>query len=228
MKEILKYQTRDGDGNEIVKDVEIKEFPTQALNCECSLCGKTCDEVVAVKKAVSSNFTDWPSIGEYICKECSKLFSLFKYSYIIDESGIRLLNIRQVRQEIVRKQSPPFRFIITKSQKKHLFYDAPLNYNSDKFAVKLERETISTSLERQKMLFEFVEGLQALGASKQAMSNGEIPYEILKKVGTRALIFLKKELEKSREIQIPLFCGQKQERSEEEVLCSLDLILKMK
>lgn len=228
MSEILKYETRDGDGNDVVKEVEIKEFPMQNVNCECSICGKACNVAVPVKKAVSGNFTDWPSIGEYICKDCSKLFSLFKYSYIVDASGIRLLNVRQVRQEIVRKQSPPFRFVITKSQKKHLFYDAPINYNSDKFAVKLERETISTSLERQKMLFEFIEGLQALGASKQAMASGEIPYEIVRKVGTRALIFLKNELAVSREIQIPLFCGQKQERNEEEVICSLVSILKTK
>lgn len=227
ISEILKYETRDGKGNDIVKDVEIKEFPTRQGEFECSVCGKQCNVAVPVAGAVSGNFTDWTSIGEYVCRDCSKLFSLYKYSYIIDPNGMRLLNVRQVREEILKPQKPPFRFVITKSQKKHLFYDAPVNYNSERFAVKLERETISTTLERQEMLFSFVEGLQALGAPKTALASEEIPYEIVKKVGVKALTFLQNELERSREIQIPLFCGQKQERNEEDVLCNLDLILTM-
>ncbi len=228
MSEILKYETRDGDGNDIIKDVEIKEFEEKDVDCECGICGKHVDRAIPVKKIVSSNCTDWAEFGEFICKECSKLFSLYKYSYIINNDGIRLLNVRQVRAEIIRPQKPPFMFVITKSQKKHLFYGAPVNFSAERFSVKLERETISTTLERQKTLFAFVEGLQALGASKAGMAAGEIPFDVLKKVGARTLTFLQNELARSREIQIPLFCGQKQERNEEEVLCSLDLILKAK
>ena len=226
--EILKYETRDGNGNDIVKDIEIKDFEVKAVDCNCSICGKHCYEAVPVKKAVSSAFTDWAYVGEYVCKECSKYFSLYKFSYIIDDSGIRLLNVRQVRDEIIKEQKPPFKFVITKSQKKHLFYDAPMNYSSERFAVKLERETIYTTLERQRTLFTFVEGLQALGATKAGMAEGELPLDVLQQVGYKALVFLKSELANSREIQIPLFCGKKQEMNEEEVLCNLDLILKAK
>ena len=228
MGEILQYETRDGSGNDIVKNVELKEFDEVSGIFECSVCGKQCERAVPMKKIASGNYTDWSFIGEYVCHDCSRLFSLYKYSYIIDESGIRLLNVRQVRDELLKSQATPFKFVITKSQKKHLFYDAPLNYNAKRFSVKLERETISTTLERQRTLFAFVENLMALGASKTAMASVEIPFEIVKKVGTRAITFLQEELAKSREIQIPLFCGKKQEINEEEALCNLDLILKTK
>ena len=228
MSEILRYEARDGDGNDIVKDVEIKQFEEQSVDCDCSICGNHCERAIPVKKIVSSNCTDWAEIGEFVCKKCSRMFSLYKYSYIIDDDGTRLLNVRQVRSEITRRQKPPFMFVITKSQKKHLFYGAPINYSAERFSVRLERETISTTLDRQRTLFEFVEGLQALGASKAGMAAGEIPFDVLRKVGARALTFLQDELRRSREIQIPLFCGQKQERNEEEVICSLDSILTAK
>lgn len=228
MSETLKYETRDGKGNDIVKDVEIKRFESVPGDYECSVCGKQCGAAIPLKNIASGHFTDWSLIGEYVCEDCSRLFSLYKYSYIIDPDGIRLLNVRQVRNEILRRQKPPFQFVITKSQKKHLFYDAPMNFNADCFSVKLERETIATTHKRQIILFDFVEGLLALGASKVGMSQGEIPYDVLKKVGFRAQEFLIEALATGREIQIPLFCGQKREINEEEVLCNLDLILTAK
>lgn len=77
-----------------------------------------------------------------------------------------------------------------------------------------------------KKLFEFVEILQTLGASKAGMTDGDIPFSVLQKTGFKPLEILRYELLKSREIQIPLYCGQKMSMTEEEALCSLDLILK--
>lgn len=222
---ILLYETRDGKGNDLVKEVTIKEFDGKSVEFDCPFCGGHFDYGIPIKKIVSGNFTDWASVGDYVCRSCSELFSLYFYSYIVDPDGIRLLNVRQIRDEITREQKPPFRFIITTSQKKHLFFDAPMNYSSQHFAVKLERETICTSVSRQKCLFDFVECMQGLGASKSALARGEIPLEVLKKVGFRAQDFLFSALTTSREIQIPLFCGQKSEKPEEEILCILNSIL---
>lgn len=224
----LKYETRDGKGNDIIKMVKIKEFPVENVEFICPICKKEQISGVKTKKAVSSKFTDFEFIGDYICENCSQLFTLYFYSYIVDPDGIRLLNVRQIRDELVKRQKPPFRFIITTTQKKHLFYRSKINHDSNVFAVNLETETIYTSCERMEFLFSLIECLVSLGASKTALSNGEIPFAVIQKMGfslgEKVLSILNSELQNSREIQIPLFCGQKLQKTEEE-LCFMILKL---
>jgi hypothetical protein len=225
----IEYKTRDGKGNDIVKLVKIKEYPVENVEFDCPICNQSKKEGVKAKKIISSNFTDYAYIGEYICPECSKLFSLYFYNYIVDCNGIRLINVRELKDELCKRQNPPFRFIITTSQKKHLFYRSQVNYSADRYAVNLETEVIYTTPDRMKQLFGFVESLITLGASKTALSNGEIPFAVMQKLGfslgEKVLSILNSELQKSREIQIPLYCGQKLKKTEEECLCSLDLLL---
>lgn len=76
-----------------------------------------------------------------------------------------------------------------------------------------------------KYLFSFVENLQVLGQSKDQLKRGEIRFDIVQKIGFEAINLLQNELNFSREIQIPLYCGQKLEISEEEAICNLNSIL---
>lgn len=221
----LKYNTRDGSGKDIVKMVEIKDFPTVEKDIVCPICQNQASVCVPIKKAVSSKFTDWSSVGDYICTDCSKLFSLYFYNYIVSPDGIKLLNVRELKNELCKAQKPPFRFIITTTQKKHLFYRSIINYNSKKIAVNLETEVIYTTCERMQELFDFVECLIGLGASKTGMSEGNLPFQVLQKTGLEVLEHLQDELKSSREIQIPLYCGQKREASEEELICTINSIL---
>lgn len=221
----LRYETRDGKGNDIIKMVKIKEFPVVKTDFECPICRKSCSQGISSKKIVSSNFTDWAYIGNYICEDCTKLFSLYFYNYIVSPDEIKLINVRQLRDELIKEQPTPFKFVITTTQKKHLFYKSVVNNSNDRFAVNLETETIYTTHKRMKTLFAFVENLMTLKAGKKQMLEGAISFETLQKTGLNALKYLHKELEMSREIQIPLYCGQKLEITEEEALCNLDLIL---
>ena len=169
-------------------------------------------------------------MGEYVCPECADLFSLYFYSYIVDPDGIRLLNVRELRDQLTAPQKPPFLFVITTSQKKHLFYRAVWNHNSNRFSVNLETETIYTTPERMRQLFDFVECLQTLGVSKEMMKGGQIGLNVAVKLAPktgwcRPLRFLQKELISSREIQIPLYCGQKREITEEDAICCINSIL---
>ena len=227
--EILQYATRDGEGNEIVKDVEIKEFPKVNVQFVCPICHQDREEGSELKKVVSGSFTDYQYMGDYICTECTKLFSLFKYSYVVDPDGMRLLNVRQIKRELLTPQKPPFRFVITLSQKKHNFYCNKINYDSNPFIVNLEQESILTTNERMKELFDFVECLQTLGASKSQLLGGEISFVVAGKIGTDNWLKISKklsdELSGSREIQIPLYCGQKRDIEEEEAICIINSIL---
>ena len=224
MNKVIEYKTRDANGNDIVKEVKIKQFKSIKMDFECSVCGRTALAGVRTKDIVSSNFTDWAFVGEYVCLSCANLFSLYFYSYIVNGDGIHLYNVRELRDQLTTQQKPPFLFVITTSQKKHLFYRSVWNYGSDRFAVNLETETIYTTTERMRLLFDFVECLQTLGTSKEAMKRGEIPFQVLQKTGLESLKFLQNELRR-REIQIPLYCGQKRNITEEEALCCINLIL---
>ena len=216
---LIKYNTRDGDGKDFVKDVEIKEFPSVLLDgFTCPICGRQASEGVPTKKIVSGSFTDWSYIGQYCCVPCSHLFSLYFYSYEVSPHGIELFNAREASGKILGAHTPPFRLVITKSRKKHLFYKSVVNYDAERFCINLEEETIVTSRTRMRELFDFVECLMTLGQSKTAMANGEMSMQVLQKVGFGALDKLNHELAHSREIQIPLFCGQKRDISEEEAI----------
>lgn len=221
---IIRYNTRDGAGNDIVKDVEIKEYPLTKKSFICPVCGREAQFGVATKKIVSANFTDWSYVGEYVCEDCTRLFSLYFYSYEVSPRGIELFNAREASAQILGEHVPPFRLIVTKSRKKHLFYKSALNYDAEHFCINLEEETISTSRARMRELFDFVECLMTLGQGKMEMGDGELSMQTIGKVGFGALHKLRRELETSREIQIPIFCGQKREMSEEEALrCITDL-----
>lgn len=219
----LEYNTRDGNGNDIVKKIPIKEFDELDIEFNCPICKQNYTRGIPTKKIISSKFTDFSYIGDYVCRKCSRLFSIYPYSYVATNENIKLLNVRQIRDELLREHPLPFKFIISMTQKKHLFYRAITNYSNDKFAVQLETETIYTDSKRMKDLFCFVESLITLGASKKALLNGEIPFNVIEKTGFSCGLIskLQDELQTSREIQIPLFCGQKLEISEEEAICNL-------
>lgn len=215
---IIAYNTRDGKGNDIVKEVQIKEYPAENVHFICKICGREADHGIPVKKIVSSDFTDWAYVGEHVCEECSRLFSLYFYSYEVSPDGIELFNAREASGKILGPHKPPYRLIITKSRKKHLFYKSEVNYDVDSFSINLEEETIRTTKRNMRRLFDFVESLITIGQSKMQMAYGEMSMQTIEKVGFGALHMLQRELSISREIQIPLFCGQPRDISEEEAI----------
>ena len=223
-EKVIPYSTRDGNGNEFVKQVEIKQFPHTEMEFDCPICKRHVSTGVRTKDIVSSNFTDWAYVGECVCPACADLFSLYFYNYVVDPDGIHLYNVRELRYQLTTPQKPPFLFVITTSQKKHLFYRSTWNHDSARFAVNLETETIYTTPERMRQLFDFVECLQTLGSGKEQMKRGEIPFQVLQKTGFNPMRFLQAELQ-GREIQIPLYCGQKREITEEKAICSINSIL---
>lgn len=204
----LLYETRDGQGNDIVKEIEPKTVPLEDADFYCPGCARYCRHGAPIKKLVSSNFTDWNLTGPYVCENCMPLFSLYFYSYVKDPDGIRLLNVRQLKDALITPQKPPFMFVITTSQKKHLWYRAQLNHSPDRFAVQFEMETIWTTPERMRSLFEFVEGMLNNGCTKDMLRRGQTSMAVPLEYNRR----LRHELETSREIQVAIHAAQKEEK----------------
>lgn len=225
-EEFLIYNTRDGKGNDIIKKVELKKYKKHTVDFTCPICGRDFSEGVKTGDVVSAKFTDWVYLDDYICADCANLFSLYFYSYIINDTGIHLYNIRELKEQLCTKQTIPFLFAISTSGKKHLFYKSRWNYADGAFFVNLEEEPILTNNARMIELFDFVECLQTLGASKEMLKEGSIPFNVLQKLDKSVLSKLQAELKHSREIQIPLYCGQKRAITEEECICCINSILK--
>ena len=68
-------------------------------------------------------------------------------------------------------------------------------------------------------LFDFVESLLTLGCTKERMKDGELTWTAFARIQSRAWEYLMHELNTSREIQIPLYCGQKREKEEDAICC---------
>lgn len=223
MSRVIRYETRDGKGNQITKDVPIKAFAQKPAPGErCAICGKDLEWGVHIEDAVSSNFTDWAMFertGTTVCEHCAQLLSLYAYSYIYHpvSGDIDLINAQNLQDAILTlpaQQTEPWMFCITVSRKKHLFYRAQINNpDSRYFAVNLETETIYTTAERQRELFDFVLSLMKAGTSKTVLADGRLSYETVQALGLQkakqALSRLRRELTTSREIQLPLFAAQK-------------------
>lgn len=223
----IMYNTRDGNGKDIVKAVKIKEFPIYPAEYTCTICGQAKTEGCRKKDVVSSSFTDHAYVGDMICPDCTRLFSLYFYSYIVERGEIKLFNVREARDVILREHLTPFKLIVTVSGKKHLFYRCPENLSDSLFAVQLENETIYTTHDRQRELFDFVECLMTIGAPKMALAEGRMPYSVLSRdFGADALAKLQEEIKTSREIQLPLYLGQKRNITEEEATCCITSILR--
>lgn len=55
----LRYETRDGEGNDIVKMVQIKEYEAKDTEFDCPICKGHFEKGIPAKKIVSASFVDW-------------------------------------------------------------------------------------------------------------------------------------------------------------------------
>lgn len=208
----LLYNTRDGSGNDIVKEVELNDYddaPEYDPPVECGLCGASTSRAIKAKDVVSGHFTDWNYVtGDYICPRCARNLGLYKYSFIETPTDIKLYNIREMADAVINPPEPPFKIVISKSQKKHLFYKARWGWSRNNYPINLEEETIIVNRATLSKQFAFISALLALGEIKAGLAEGHIRLETLQQVGKDALKLLWLWLARDRMIQIPLFLAQ--------------------
>lgn len=85
----VSYRTRDESGNDIIKHVKIKQFREIDTEFDCPICKKHVFKGIQTKDIVSTSFTDWAYMDDYVCLDCADLFSLYFYNYITEQRCLR-------------------------------------------------------------------------------------------------------------------------------------------
>lgn len=224
-KEQYEYNTYKA-GEAIVTYVEPKKYICSSCETICAFCGKDIVKGVPLKNVVSGNFTDYQALkpSEFSCYDCAQACSFFHYSYIADQNGLRLLNNREMVEEIQKAQQPPFVCVVTTSKKKHLFYEAVVNNSSVNFICRFEQENIPVNLEQLRQDFVFIGSLLALGEYKQSIEEGSLRTKTVNKLGVAVVDFLNTCLNR-RSFFIPLFLSQKPDIEEEIAISNIKELL---
>lgn len=158
----------------------------------CTICGAPIRYGVPVKKALSSNYTNWaqhkaPS-SQYVGPACYftiKLntkyhrMALDRYSFCATKNHLSILNRWQVRDYLIKPPKPPFVLVCTVSQQKHLALHSRISYQQSRFYCQFENQTLLID-PTFKPLVNFVEALYSIGISKKQLAQGKLNYAYLK------------------------------------------------
>lgn len=226
------YRTVDSDNNDIEKEIEFKTFPSEKKDFECFFCGHNFKETEAVniKDAISDRFTEYNLVAcpdsQYCCVGCSLGLSLIRFSYIID-SKIRLIRQKKYAKAILKQTQTPFIACISTSFKKHLFYKATVNYETEKIYINLENETILCDKKILKNDLDYISNLLNLGQSIKSLYHSYIKSEIVNMLGVKIYDYLQEALNR-RSFQVALYLAQRDEKiKKEEAIECLKAICKI-
>lgn len=158
----------------------------------CTICGAPITHGVPVKKALSSNYTNWAQhkapISQYVGPACYftiKLntqyhrMALDRYSFCATQDHLSILNRWQVRDYLIKPPKPPFVLVCTVSQQKHLALHSHISYQQDRFYCQFENQTLLID-PTFKPLVNFVGALYSIGISKKQLAQGKLNYAKLK------------------------------------------------
>ena len=119
------------------------------VNTICAYSGKPITEGILFDDIIGERFTereifkyqsDYLSINfalmtQPVIKGEKQLNALRNYSFFASEKQFKLLDRNELTELLFNIPETPFQIAITYSNKKHLAYKTPVNYNKDKFIV---------------------------------------------------------------------------------------------
>ena len=126
--------------------------PTEICNTVCAFTGKQIISGIPTKQAIKKTFTDFEYLkyeSDYISAEAWKVLNpciqgnnglnaLRSYSYIVTNSGIKIIKHAEYMHALINPPEPPFVFVITYSNKKHTAFKAVINHSRQSFIVQTD------------------------------------------------------------------------------------------
>ena len=240
------YNTSDGKGNAIkaecnfIDPAENPDYET-AWQGNCTICGASTVGGIANKKMFSGHYCDWgihkAQQSDHVCAGCaftmllnmqSHRCGLLRYSFLASDT-LKICNRAQVRDYIINPPTPPFVMVVAVSQKKHLAIKSRMSYDRENYFCMLEEECIQVNRQQAEDTIKVCEALRGIGMTKDEICKGIIRFDKIKDFKLDAFDKINHALRPcmgSRLFDLCLFVAQKM--TEEEAICYLDLIPKMK
>ena len=136
----------------------------EKCNDKCLICGKEIQEGVKIKKALSSNFTNWDlcksRMSKYICKECTaslKNTDLRRNNIISDKSNCYLLKKNDLENYLFNLDKyvkGEFIVCITTTFKKHNVFRARVNNNTKSYYIRQEDKEFKFNVDEMKNVYD--------------------------------------------------------------------------
>lgn len=193
------------------------------ISGRCYLCGCEMEEGIKKKSLLGSSFTDHDRAKEpesdYLCDGCSFMIltnpnrrQAMRWFHYVASDTLKICNMSDLRKFLLNPPAPPFVISITLTQKKHLFYDATVNYAKDVFEVNMENEKITVWHNVFVAMISFVEKLLNAGMNKTQIKNGILDYKKIPKEEWEETLKKHDEYRKERMFDLAIFVAKKEEK----------------
>lgn len=151
----------------IQKHLNTSLLPAQDINSICAFTGKEIDKGISLKEVIKDTFTDHSYLkynSEYASIEIAAsmaniiegkqgLISLRNFSFIVNDYKLVLLKNSEIMDYILNPIKPPFRFCISFSNKKHLYFKSKINLSKEFYTVTTDLGDCEVSVGRIKKIF---------------------------------------------------------------------------
>lgn len=242
-KGVIKQNTKDAKGNEIIRDIKFVD-PMHEKDMEehighCFLCGEPMKQGMKLKRIFSNVFTDWNiaknTRGTHVCPACcfsiltsKERHGIRTFSNVANQERLWLPNRKELRGFLVNPPEPPFVINLAVSQKKHIAFKGEVNYSRDIYTVMYEEMPVIINRYEFKKVLDLVEHF-LYGFTKTEISSGNYNQKRILDFGIEEWQEFEERIKKIRGtplLDVVMFVAQKIE-SKEELKCFMASELKM-
>lgn len=139
----------------------------EQVNTVCAFSGEKITEGIKFSEIIGERFTeleifkfksdylsiDFALLTQPVIKGEKQLNSLRNYSFLATDNELKILNRDEILELLFNIPESPFQIAITYSNKKHLAYKTPVNYNRNKFIVCTDTGNVEFDVKKAKELF---------------------------------------------------------------------------
>jgi hypothetical protein len=137
------------------------------VNTICAFSGAKISEGIKFSEIIRERFTeleifkfksnylsvDFALLTQPVIQGTKQLNSLRNYSFFATDKELKILNRDEILELLFNIPETPFQIAITYSNKKHLAYKTPLNYNKEKFKVCTDAGIVEFDVKKAKQIF---------------------------------------------------------------------------
>jgi CRISPR type IV-associated protein Csf1 len=168
----------------------LSEFISRNLECElpiidcdsiCRMCGKSIIEGVKQKDIIKkSTFTDYQYLkynSDILCVDCCALIGTIKvngkktwlrnFSFICADNGLLFLKRHELLEHILNPPEPPFVYVITYTNKKHIAFKSEIQHNNECYKIFTDKGEVIIEPEKLKEITKIIQSWYSILPGKE-------------------------------------------------------------